>query len=191
MKNKKTVKDDRISTKLSDSGNPNASEIRSHVIITINQLEHWCSLILLRFFEPSKDSEFKFMKVLMNSSIIGFGSKVKLLRGLSIIDEDEFSRLMQLGSIRNAFAHSLHFEVVEQNYKTEDGELIDRLHHSLEILNSRGEFEIKDMREWFNIFMEKSDYFLYWLPQILEYYHSTGKIRTVTKKDNYRNPINP
>lgn len=190
MNKKKSVRNDLISTQLSDPSNPNASEIRSHVIITINQFDNWCSLILLRYFEPRKEAEFEFMKILMNNSIIGFGAKLKLLRSLSIIDESEFSRLMQLGNIRNAFAHSLHFEVIQQNYETQDGEIIDRLHHSLEILNNKGEFEIKDMREWFEIFMEKSDYFLYWLPQILEDYHSTGQIKTVTKKDNYRNKLN-
>ncbi len=190
MNKRKTVKDERISTKLSDLKNPNASEIRSHVIITINQFDNWCALILLRYFEPKKDAEFEFMKVLMNSSIIGFGAKVKLLRSLSIIDEDEFSRLMQLGNIRNAFAHSLHFEVVEKDHKTKDGIVIDRLHHSLEILNSKGEFDIKDMKEWFEEFMEKSDYFLHWLPQILEEFRSSGQIIKVTKKDNYRNRMN-
>ncbi len=87
------------------------------------------------------------MKVLMNSSIIGIGAKVKILRSLSIDDEDEFSRLMQLGNIRNGSAHSLHFEVAEKEHLTKDGNLIERLHHSLEILNNKGEFEIKDMKK--------------------------------------------
>jgi len=104
MEDQKII-DKRINTKLSDLKNLNVSEIRSHVIVTINQFEHYCSLILLSYFEPKKDKEYDFLKVLMNGSIIGFGGKVKLLRSLSIIDEDEFSRLMQLANIRNGFAH--------------------------------------------------------------------------------------
>jgi hypothetical protein len=46
--------DDRISTKLSDFKNLNVPEIRSHVIVTINQFEYYCSLILLSYFEPKK-----------------------------------------------------------------------------------------------------------------------------------------
>ncbi|MCB9197417.1 MAG: hypothetical protein H6600_03095 [Flavobacteriales bacterium] len=185
MENKKII-DERISTKLSDLENLNVSESRSHVIVTINQFENYCSLILLSYFQPKKDKEYDFLKVLLNGSIIGFGGKVKLLRSLSIIDEDEFSRLMQLANIRNGFAHSLHFETLSEDDKTEDGETINRLQHSLEILNNKGEVELKNMKEWFEIFMDKSDYFLYWLPQIYEDFRANGEIKKVSKNDNYR-----
>lgn len=184
MEDKKII-DERISTKLSDLKNLNVSEIRSHVIVTINQFEYYCSLILLSYFEPQKDKEYDFLKVLMNGSIIGFGGKVKLLRSLSIIDEDEFSRLMQLANIRNGFAHSLHFETLTEDSRTENVETI-KLQHSLEILNNKGEIELKNMKEWFEVFMDKSDYFLFWLPQIYEDYRANGEIKKVSKQDNYR-----
>ncbi|RNL87187.1 hypothetical protein ED312_10260 [Sinomicrobium pectinilyticum] len=185
MDDKKII-DDRISTKLSDVNNLNVSEIRSHIIVTINQFEYYCSLILLSYFEPKKDKEYDFVKVLLNGSIIGFGGKVKLLRSLSIIDEDEFSRLMQLANIRNGFAHSLHFETLNEDNNMENGEITTKLQHSLEILSNKGEIELKNMKEWFEIFMEKSDYFLYWLPQVYEDYRINGEIRKVNKQDNYR-----
>lgn len=184
MDNKKII-DDRISTKLSDLKNLNVSEIRSHVIVTINQFEYYCSLILLSYFEPKKEKEYDFVKVLMNGSIIGFGAKVKLLRSLSIIDEDEFSQLMQLANIRNGFAHSLHFETITEDSEKEKTDAL-KLQHSLEILNSKGEIEFKNMKEWFDIFMEKSDYFIHWLPQIYEDYRENQEIPKVNKKDNYR-----
>jgi hypothetical protein len=187
MEEKKYI-DERISTQLSNGGNLNISEIRAHVIVTINQFEYYCSLILLGYFEPKKDKEYDFVKILMNGSVIGFGSKIKLMRSLSIIDENEFSQLMQLANIRNGFAHSLHFETVKENQLTESGETINSLQHSLEILNNKGEIELKNMKEWFEIFMDKSDYFLYWLHKIYEDYQTNGEIKLVTKKDNYRNP---
>jgi hypothetical protein len=121
----------------------------------------------------------------MNGSIIGFGAKVKLLRSLSIIDEDEFSQLMQLANIGNGFAHSLHFETITEDSGKEKAETL-RLQHSLEIINNKGEIELKNMKEWFDIFMDKSDYFLLWLPQIYEDYRESGEITKVNKKDNYR-----
>ena len=185
MDDRKIV-DERISTKISDLNNLNVSEIRSHVIVTINQFEYYCSHILLSYFSPKEDKKFDFIKVLMNGSIIGFGAKVKVLRSLSIIDEDEFSQLMQLANIRNGFAHSLHFETLTEDYGREKGETL-KLQHSLEILNNKGEIELKNMKEWFEIFMDKSDYFLFWLPKIYEDYKVNGEIKKVTQKDNYRN----
>lgn len=184
MKDKKII-DERISTNLSDLNNLNVSEIRSHVIVTINQFEYYCALILLSYFEPKENKEYDFLKVLLNGSIIGFGGKVKVLRSLSIIDEDEFSRLMQLANIRNGFAHSLHFETITNDSIENEGS-IKRLQHSLEILNNKGEIEMKNMKEWFEIFMDKSDYFLHWLPQIYEDYKTNGEIKTVSKQNNYR-----
>jgi hypothetical protein len=183
MEDRKII-DDRISIKLSDLSNLNIHEIRSHVIVTINQFEYYCSCILLSYFSPKEDKEYDFMKVLMNGSVIGFGAKVKVLRSLSIIDEDEFSKLMQLANIRNGFAHSLHFETLTEDCIKEEAL---KLQHSLEILNNKGEIELKNMKEWFEIFMDKSGYFLFWLPQIYQDYMVNGEIKKVTKKDNYRN----
>jgi len=56
----------------------------------------------------------------------------------------------------------------------------------LEILNNKGELELKDMKEWFEIFMDKSDYFLHWLPEIYQELQETGEIRKVTKRENHR-----
>lgn len=182
MEDRKLI-DERISTRLSDLNNLNVSEIRSHVIVTINQFEYYCTLILLAYFEPKKGTESDFIQILLNGSIVGFGGKVRILRSLSIIDEDEFSRLMQLANIRNGFAHSLHFETIEEG---DDTESTYRLQHSLEILNNKGEIELKNMKEWFDLFMDKADYFLFWLPGIYEEYRINGKIKKVTKQDNYR-----
>lgn len=185
MENRKIV-DERISTKFSNIDNLNVHEIRSHVIVTINQFENYCSLILLSYFSPKEGKDYDFMKVLMNGSIIGFGAKVKVLRCLSIIDEDEFSQLMQLANIRNGFAHSLHFETLTEDCGKEKGETL-KLQHSLEILNNKGEIELKNMKEWFEIFIDKSDYFLFWLPKIYEESKLNGEIRKVAKKNIYRN----
>ncbi|HFG0472121.1 TPA: hypothetical protein ACGFT9_002454, partial [Flavobacterium psychrophilum] len=96
-----------------------------------------------------------------------------------------FSQLMQLANIRNGFAHSLHFENLTEDCGKEKGETL-KLQHSLEILNNKGEIELRNMKEWFEIFMDKSDYFLFWLPKIYEDYNVNGEIKKVTKKDNYR-----
>ena len=71
-------------------------------------------------------------------------------------------------------------------YGKEKGETL-KLQHSLEILNNKGEIELKNMKEWFEIFMDKSDYFYFWLPKIYEDYKENGEIKKVSKKDNYRN----
>jgi hypothetical protein len=183
--NKRKAVDQRIGTKLSDLKNLNVHEIRAHVIVTINQFEYWCSHILLKYFQPREDREYDFIKVLLNGTVVGFGTKIKLLRSFSIIDSVEFSQLMQLANIRNGFAHSLHSESIEVDH-IESGETVDRIHHSLEILNNKGELELKDMKEWFEIFMDKSDYFLHWLPEIYQELQETGEIRKVTKKENHR-----
>jgi hypothetical protein len=184
--NEKKIIDERLNTKLSDLNNLNISEIRSHVIVTINLFEYYISLILLSYFEPQKEKEYDFLKVLLNGSIIGFGDKIKVMRSLSIIDENEFSQLMQLANIRNGFAHSLHFETLKEDDCKENGESVKRIQHSLEILNNKGEIEMKNMKEWFDIFMDKSDYFLHWLPEIHNDLRSNGKLKKVSKHDNYR-----
>ncbi len=186
MKTPKVI-DKRVSVKLSDKLNINTLEMRSYVIVTINQFEDYCAKILMGYFEPNENKKGQFFQVLMNGSIIGFGSKVKVMRSLSIIDEDEFSRLMQLANIRNGFAHALHYESIES--KNQEDSVIE-IQHSLNILNNKGEIEVKNMKEWFEIFMDKSDYFLHWLPEIYNEYYQTGMITLVTKEYNYRKRSN-
>ncbi|MEO9872155.1 hypothetical protein [Ekhidna sp.] len=171
MKKRDDFKDLRVNTKVGDINNLNISEISSHVIVQLNNLEHWMGEILAFYFKPQEREEF--MDLLMHSSITPFGSKAKLLRSLAIIDNQDYSSLMQMANIRNGFAHSIYYEV--------NDEVDEKIYHSIKILNNKGSIEYKEIKEQLDLFMEKADYFLHWLPEICFKARDSGNVSSIAR----------
>lgn len=79
-------------------------EARGITIQKLNKIETSINQIITNHFTPKNKNDFE--KILLNSSILEFGKKVKLINSLEIIDKFTFQDLQKLSSIRNSFAHA-------------------------------------------------------------------------------------
>jgi hypothetical protein len=87
-----------------DGDDLNLAEVKGLVVGQLNNIEMLIGQILIKYFKPAKEEDFK--KTILNSSITSFAAKVKVLRGLDIITDNLRQDLLRLSSIRNGFAHT-------------------------------------------------------------------------------------
>ncbi|WP_289063334.1 hypothetical protein [uncultured Zobellia sp.] len=81
----------------------NREELRGSIIDHMNTIETNLNIIICGFIKPvNKDG---FNKIILNSSIISLGGKLKILRNIDTFDNKIISQIQQVSSIRNAFAH--------------------------------------------------------------------------------------
>ena len=134
----------------------NVEGIRGWMISSMTEIEQKIDLIIVNHFEPKKHQEFK--KIILNSSIINFGAKLKILSNLPSLDNKTIALIRELSAIRNAFAHLPIFETITVyiNEKHETTEIkIDTI---IEVMNSEGKLKKKKMID-FPILMHALQYF--------------------------------
>jgi hypothetical protein len=132
--------------KLSDF---NLGEIRGWIIYNLYQIETKINNIISDYFKPEKKDEFK--RIILNSSIVTIGAKMKILRNIESFDKNIISKIQQLSSIRNAFAHLPIYESVTVNITENDnGELINSeidVTSQIEIMTSSGELKKQNSKQ--------------------------------------------
>lgn len=77
-----------------------------------NEIELFINLIITHHIQP-KDEVF-FLDYILNTSVISFGAKIKILINLNIFDKVQIIKIRDYSNNRNVFAHSNktnHFEV--------------------------------------------------------------------------------
>lgn len=122
----------------------NREEIRGSIIDHMNTIETNLNIIICDFIKPvNKDG---FNKIILNSSIISLGAKLKILRNIESFDNKIITQIQQLSSIRNAFAH---VEILERLKLKKNGTKYDfeRLPDVMDVMNSSGEIKRKKTRE--------------------------------------------
>jgi len=89
----------------------NKHEIYGFIITNFLQVEYKVDDIILVYTEPNNKEFFK--KYILNTSILPFGNKLKLLMNIMRLNgmteksiTDELKPIRKLNSIRNAFAHT-------------------------------------------------------------------------------------
>lgn len=132
----------------------NLEETRGWVINTMNFIESKIDDVIVEHFSPENSKEFK--KILLNSSVISTGAKLKVLRNIKRFDKKIISKIQDLSSIRNSFAHIPILPVFKMEKK--DGKtLLTRMPDRLEVMNSAGEIKTKSPKEELKKFSELSD----------------------------------
>lgn len=134
----------------------NLEEIRGWMIGRMTQVEMKIDTIISDYFQPQKKSEFE--KIILNSSILSMGGKMKVLRNVKGFDKNTISKIQKIASIRNAFAHiplyeSVDFIVMEDK----KGKHIDsnlNVTSLIEVMNSNGELKVQNSKEQFQKFFE-------------------------------------
>lgn len=126
----------------------NMQEIRGWIIDQLNEVESKIDLIITNHFKPG--NEFEFRKIILNSSIVSSGAKLKILRNIPFVENNIIGSLQKLLSIRNAFAHapmtisSSHiFEFKEGKLETKDLDVISEL----AVMNSNGEIKNSSVKK--------------------------------------------
>jgi hypothetical protein len=152
-------------SKLSIS-NYNINELRGWIIDRFYQIEVSIDRIICEFYQPKKDKEFK--KVILNSSIISFGGKIKILANIPYIETKIIEKIRRLSSIRNAFAHlPIHSHYELKMHKNKEGhheisDINERL--KLYVMKSNGRIKTADLsdlrEEFYSLSNQVRDYFL-------------------------------
>ena len=134
----------------------NEHEARGWTIDRLQQIEYRINEKIIEFFKPKKIEPFK--KIVLNSSVLDIGSKLKILSNIGSVDSKTIEKIRKLSSIRNGFAHAVISQNVTLFIKThEDGkqETVDVKEHSIiEVMNSQGKLISKNAMEYLTEFLE-------------------------------------
>ncbi len=82
----------------------NIEEARGWVIDSFNQIDWRLNKIIVDYFKPSQKD--KFESIVLNTSIIDIGGKLKILRSIGLLKLHLIENIRNLSSIRNGFAHA-------------------------------------------------------------------------------------
>ena len=127
------------------------TQAQGWVINTAIKIEELVDSIILRYFNP--DNREVFMQYALNSSIMHYGGKIKVLKAIGI-DNKTFSNLQYIGSIRNAFAHTNISQRMTIHIKKPDRESKTSARGIMSGLNGQGLIKSKDPYEFLKEFLE-------------------------------------
>ena len=119
----------------------------SQVINRTALIENLLNQAILHYSSPRKDAFIFFWEVLLDSSVISLGSKVKVVTAISQqlkvkLDSEELHKVI---SYRNAFAH--HATDAHPFMAVGKTPEEDKLHHRLYIMKMSGKIEKKNRKE--------------------------------------------
>jgi len=143
----------------------NLEEIRGWTIDRLYQIESKINFIISLYFNPEKKYEFE--KIVLNSSIISIGGKIKILRNIKEFDKKIIGKIQEISNIRNAFAHLPTRDCIEIHVENdENGNFvksnIGKITSEMELMNSNGELKTKTttylIDEFYKLNKEISDY---------------------------------
>lgn len=131
----------------------NLEEARGWTIHCLLQIEYSIDEIITNYYEPKQKDKFKM--IMLNSSILDFGSKCKILRNIERVKRKTIENIRELASIRNAFAHAKIIDnitiIVD---KENDITSIRSITSKIDVMNSNGKISSKDAYEYLCKFLD-------------------------------------
>ena len=118
----------------------NIAEARGWIIDTFWQIECRIDSKLVDFFKPVEIDTFK--RIVLNSSILDIGAKLKILRNLGTVDNKIIEKIRNMAAIRNGFAHAPISEHVIINVDEKESVTLV-VESTIEVMNSQGEIKSK------------------------------------------------
>ena len=139
----------------------NLEEIRGWTIDRFYQIEVQVDFIITDYFKP--ENKYEFRRIILNSSIVTIGGKMKILRNIKSFDKKIIDKIQKISTIRNAFAHLPVSKSVKLKGNLENIE-IEKVTSQMEIMTSNGELKRKDakelVREFFDLNKEIREYLI-------------------------------
>jgi hypothetical protein len=135
----------------------NLEEIRGWIIDRMYQIETKIDFIISDYFKPENKGDFE--KIILNSSIISIGGKMKILRNIQSFDKNIINKIGKFSSIRNAFAHlpvteSIHINVTKDEKGEFKSSQISKIISQIEVMTSSGELKMRNVKELITEFFE-------------------------------------
>lgn len=130
-----------------DVSGRNVEENRGWVINEMNKIEANMDNAIIEYFKPA--NPLKFQKVMLNSSIVPIGGKIKILGNIEKFDKKILEKIREISSIRNAFAHIpilMHFKFEENANSNGDFKAVS-ITDKIEVMNSAGILKLKTVKE--------------------------------------------
>lgn len=156
----------------------NQLEARGWVVERLQQIEYRIDTIIINHFKPENKMDFRFL--MLNSSIIDFGGKLKLLYNIFDLDktlDNEkvlsqyniklIEEIRKLVSIRNGFAHAKINETIHLTLEGDEnwgGFPVDYI----EVMNSKGKLNRKEAKEYLYEFFDVYEVVIKKLDEIIE-----------------------
>ena len=119
----------------------NIAEARGWVIDEFHDIEFRIDSIIVNFFKPVDANRFN--RIVLNSSIIDVGSKLKILSNIGTIDKQMVEKIRKIAAIRNGFAHAPINEHVIINVDEIKNSTTLVVETRIEVMNSQGEIKSK------------------------------------------------
>jgi len=141
-------------------------EARGWIIESFNQIDWRLNNIIVDFFKPSEKN--KFESVVLNTSIIDIGGKLKIIRNLEKIDIKILEKIRKLSAIRNGFAHAptntqINLKVEFDLKKIKPTLNVTSTETMIQVMNSNGEIKSKKaldyLREFRDLYYEIKEEF--------------------------------
>jgi len=121
----------------------NLEEARGWTIHCLLQIEHSIDQIITDYYEPKQKDKFK--RIMLNSSILDFGSKCKILCNIDSVKNSTVDSIRKLSSIRNSLAHA---EIIDNITiivdKENDKASIGSITSKIDVMNSSGKISSED-----------------------------------------------
>ena len=90
-----------------------------------NEIEEFINYIICHHVNP-ENKDF-FLNYILNTSIINYGSKIKILINLNIFEKKEIEAIRKFSSFRNVFAHSNRTNYFKNNIDEKKEKLLYKL----------------------------------------------------------------
>lgn len=130
----------------------NDAEVRGWVINQFCQIEDRINSVIISHFKPQDEQVFR--SVVLNSSIINIGGKLKILANLEVSKEIRES-IRALSAIRNGFAHTRIEDLVNIHVPAEEeGEVKVEAHSTISVMNSSGKIIQKEAYKYLSEFSD-------------------------------------
>jgi len=131
----------------------NLEEARGWTIHCLLQVEYSIDEIIADYYEPKQKDNFK--RIILNSSILDFGSKCKILCNIENVKSKTIDNIRKLASIRNSFAHAkimdnITIVVDRENDRTS----IDSITSKIDVMNSSGKIGSEDAYKYLCKFLD-------------------------------------
>jgi hypothetical protein len=134
----------------------NLEEARGWAIHCLLNIEDSINCIICLYYKPEREDVFK--RIVLNSSILDFGSKCEILSNIEAVDGRIIDNIRKLSSIRNSFAHARITDCIELSADKDLSKvIISRVTSQIDIMSSSGKISSKDAYEYLCRFLELYD----------------------------------